>query len=166
MDGPTLEKLKENFSNSILDIIEFRGELTVIIKKEDLIKICEFLKSDPELEYNFLSDVCGVDFPEREKRFELVYNLYSIPNRFRVRLKIRVGEGESVPSVTPVWSGADWMEREVYDLFGIRFDNHPDLRRILLPDDWVGHPLRKDFPLTREEISFSYNQDKKPKIIE
>lgn len=150
----------------ILEIIEFRGELTFIIKKENLIKVCQFLKSDPELKYNFLSDVCGVDFPQKEKRFEVVYNLYSVPNRWRVRLKVRVREGESVPSATSVWSAANWMEREVYDMFGVKFENHPDLRRILMPDDWVGHPLRKDFPLTREEITFSYNKDKKPKIFE
>ena len=166
MDSVTLKKLKEKFSDLILEIIEFRGELTFIIKKEDLIKVCQFLKSDPELKYNFLSDVCGVDYPEKEKRFEVVYNLYSVPNRWRVRLKVRVREGESVPSVTSVWSAANWMEREVYDMFGVKFENHPDLRRILMPDDWIGHPLRKDFPLTREEITFSYNKDKKPEILE
>jgi len=166
MDNTTLEKLKEKFSDLILEVIEFRGELTFIIKKEDLIKVCQFLKSDPELKYNFLSDVCGVDFPEKEKRFEVVYNLYSVPNRWRVRLKVRVREGESVPSVTSVWSAANWMEREVYDMFGVKFENHPDLRRILMPDDWVGHPLRKDFPLTKEEITFGYNKDEKPEILE
>lgn len=166
MEGITLKKLKAKFSNSILETTEFREELTFIIKKEDLIRVCQFLKSDPDLKYNFLSDVCGVDFPEKEKRFEVVYNLYSVPNRWRVRLKIRIGEGESVPSATSVWSAANWMEREVYDMFGVKFDNHPDLRRILMPDDWVGHPLRKDFPLTKEEITFSYNKDKKPEILE
>ncbi len=166
MDNTTLEKLKEKFSDLILEVIEFRGELTFIIKKEDLIKVCQFLKPDPELKYNFLSDVCGVDFPQKEKRFEVVYNLYSVPNRWRVRLKVRVREGESVSSVTSVWSAANWMEREVYDMFGVKFENHPDLRRILMPDDWVGYPLRKDFPLTREEITFSYNKDKKPEILE
>jgi NADH-quinone oxidoreductase subunit C len=166
MENITKKKLQEKFPDSILEIVEFRGELTFFLKKEDLIEICVFLKSDPELKYNFLSDVCGVDFPERDKRFEVVYNLYSIPNSFRIRLKIRVGEDEPVPSVTPIWSGANWMEREVYDMLGIRFDNHPDLRRILLPDDWVGYPLRKDFPLTREEITFSHNKNKKPKIRE
>jgi len=166
MESITQKKLKEKFPDSILEVIEFRGELTFIIKKKDLIKICEFFKSDPDLKYNFLSDVCGVDFPEREKRFEIVYNLYSIPNQLRVRLKVKVGEDESVSSVTLVWSGADWMEREVYDMFGVKFENHPDLRRILMPDNWVGHPLRKDFPLTREEVTFTHNKDRKPKITE
>lgn len=165
MKNLTLEKLKERFGDSIQDVIQFRGELTVIIKKEALLKMCEFLKSDPDLNYDFLSDVCGVDFPEREKRFEVVYNLYSIPNRRRVRLKIEVGETESVTSVTSIWEGANWAEREVFDMFGIEFENHPDLTRILMPDDWVGHPLRKDFPLTKEEVSFTHNQHRPPKRV-
>ncbi len=166
MENLTLKTLKEKFSNSILDVIEFREELTIIIKKEDLLKICDFLKNDPDLQYNFLSDVCGVDYPEKKKRFEVVYNLYSIPKRWRVRLKINVEQGESIPSVTSIWEGANWPEREVFDMFGIKFDKHPDLTRILMPDDWVGHPLRKDFPLTKEEISFSHNRGRPPKIVE
>jgi NADH-quinone oxidoreductase subunit C len=166
MKNLTSEKLRERFSDSILDIIEFRGELIIIIKKEALLGICDFLKTDPDLQYDFLSDVCGVDYPEKEKRFEVVYNLYSIPNRWRVRLKINVGEDESVPSVTSIWSSANWHEREVFDMFGVKFDNHPDLKRILMPDDWVGHPLRKDFPLTREEVTFTHNKHRPPKRIE
>jgi NADH-quinone oxidoreductase subunit C len=94
-----------------------------------------------------------------------VYNLYSLPFRWRVRLKIRVAEGESVPSLTPIWHTANWHEREVYDMFGVKFDNHPDLQRILMPDDWVGHPLRKDYPLMFEEVTFTHNKDKPPRII-
>jgi NADH-quinone oxidoreductase subunit C len=165
MENLTLKKLKQRFSDSILDIIEFRGEFTFIITKETLLEICEFLKNDSELQYNFLSDVCGVDYPEREKRFEIVYNLYSIPNKWRVRLKIFVGENEPVPSITSIWEGANWPEREIFDMFGIEFENHPDLTRILMPDDWVGHPLRKDFPLTKEEVAFSHNQHRPPKRI-
>ncbi len=165
MENLTLKKIKEKFSDSILDVIEFREEFTFIIKKEALLEICKFLKNDPELQYNFLSDVCGVDYPEREKRFEVVYNLYSIRNRWRVRLKINVGENESVPSITSIWEGANWHEREVFDMFGVKFENHPDLTRILMPDDWVGHPLRKDFPLTKEEVTFTHNQHRPPKRI-
>lgn len=165
MKNLTSEKLKQRFSDSIQDVIEFREELTFIIKKEALLEICEFLKNDPELQYNFLSDVCGVDYPKREKRFEIVYNLYSIPNKWRVRLKINVSENESVSSVTSIWEGANWSEREVFDMFGVKFESHPDLTRILMPDDWVGHPLRKDFPLTKEEITFTYNQHRPPKRI-
>jgi len=166
MENLTLKKLKEKFPGSIVEIIEFRGELTLVIKKESLIDICQFLKDDPDLVYNFLSDICGVDFSERGKRFEVVYNLYSIPNRWRVRLKVNLAEDESCASLTSLWEAANWLEREAFDMFGIKFDNHPDLKRILMPDDWIGHPLRKDFPLTKEEITFSYNKDKPPRIVE
>jgi NADH-quinone oxidoreductase subunit C len=165
MENLTLKKLKANFADSILEVIEYRGQLSITLKKEDLPLICKFLRDEPELKYNFLSDVCGVDYPLREKRFDVIYNLYSLPFRWRVRLKIKLAEGESVFSVTPIWSGANWLEREVFDMFGVKFDNHPDLRRILMPDDWEGHPLRKTYPLTIEEIAFSHNKDKPPAII-
>ncbi len=166
MKNLTLEKLKEKFSDSIQHVTEFRGELTIIITKDGLLGICDFLKKDPDLQYNFLSDVCGADYPRKEKRFEVVYNLYSIAKRWRVRLKVNIGEEESIPSVTSIWSTANWLEREVFDMFGVEFENHPDLRRILMPDDWLGHPLRKDFPLTREEVAFNYNKDRPPKMVE
>ena len=166
MENLTLKKLKEKFPAFIVEIIEFRGELTFIIRKESLIEVCQFLKNDPELKYDFLSDICGVDFLGREKRLEVVYNLYSIPNRWRVRLEVNLAEDESVDSLTSLWDAANWLEREAYDMFGIKFDNHPDLKRILMPDDWIGHPLRKDFPLTKEEITFSHNKDKPPRIVE
>jgi NADH-quinone oxidoreductase subunit C len=165
MNSIALEKLKERFPESILEVGEFRDELTIIVKKEGIVPICQFLRDDPKLSYNFLSDLCGVDYLERKPRFDVVYNLYSIEKNHRVRLKVRVDEGEIVPSVTSVWSGANWHEREVFDMFGIRFDGHPDLRRILMPDDWEGHPLRKDFPLTQEEVMFNYNKDKPPRIV-
>jgi NADH-quinone oxidoreductase subunit C len=164
MENLTLKKLKENFSDSILEVVEHRSQLSLTIKKENLLLICKFLKDEPELKYNFLSDVCGVDYPQREKRFEIAYNLYSLAFRWRIRLKIKIAEGESILSVTPIWSGANWLEREVYDMFGVKFDNHPDLRRILMPDDWEGHPLRKTYPLTTEEVTFSHNKDKPPAI--
>jgi len=165
MNNITLQKVKEKFANSILEVAEFRGELAIVLRKEDIVPMCQFLRDDPELSYNFLSDLCGVDRPEREPRFDVVYNLYSIEKNHRVRLKVQVDEGESVPSVTSVWSGANWFEREVFDMFGIRFDGHPDLRRILMPEDWEGHPLRKDFPLTKEEVMFNYNKDRPPRIF-
>ncbi len=165
MENLALEKLKENFADSILEVIEYRDQLSITIKKEDLPLICKFLRDEPELKYDFLSDVCGVDYPQREKRFDVIYNLYSLPFRWRIRLKVKLDEGESVLSVTPIWKGANWLEREVFDMFGVKFDNHPDLRRILMPDDWEGHPLRKTYPLTTEEIAFSHNKDKPPAII-
>jgi NADH-quinone oxidoreductase subunit C len=112
------------------------------------LKVCEFLKDDPETGFDFLSFVCAVDYLPREPRFEVVYQLYSTKTHKRFRLKTRIGSQDAtVPSVTSLWPTADWHERETFDLMGISFQDHPDLRRILLPADWVGHPLRKDYPL-------------------
>lgn len=139
-------KLKERFAADILEVKEFRGEVTVTVNKENIADICKFLKT--ALAYNMLTDVTAVDYLGREPRFMMVYNLYSIPNKDRLRVKAPVSEsGCFIDTVTTVWSSADWLEREVFDLFGITFNGHPDLRRILMTDDWVGHPLRKDYPL-------------------
>jgi NADH-quinone oxidoreductase subunit C len=138
--------LKEKFASSLLEVKEFRGEVTVTVKKEDIIAVCRFLKT--ELRYDMLTDVTAVDYLGQEPRFMMVYNLYSIPNKDRLRVKAPVTEGDcTVDSLTALWNSANWLEREVYDLFGVIFNNHPDLRRILMTDDWVGHPLRKDYPL-------------------
>jgi NADH-quinone oxidoreductase subunit C len=139
-------KLKEKFASSVIDVKEFRGEVTVTVRKEDVIEICKFLKEN--LQYNLLTDVTAVDYFGKDPRFMVVYNLYSIPNKDRLRLKAPVEESDTtIDSVVPVWTTANWLEREVYDLFGVTFRNHPDLRRILMTDDWIGHPLRKDYPL-------------------
>ena len=139
-------KLKERFASSILEVKEFRGEVTVTVRKEDVVEICKFLKES--LAYNMLTDVTAVDYLGKEPRFQVVYNLYSIPNKDRLRVKAPVSENDAtIDSLTVLWNSADWLERETFDLFGIRFNNHPDLRRILMTDDWVGHPLRKDYPL-------------------
>jgi NADH-quinone oxidoreductase subunit C len=139
-------KLKEKFASSVLDAKEFRGEVTVTVKKEDIVAICRFLRD--ELRYNLLTDVTAVDYLGQEPRFMVVYNLYSIPNKDRLRVKAAVAEGDcTIDTVTALWDSADWVERETFDLFGITFTGHPDLRRILMTDDWVGHPLRKDYPL-------------------
>lgn len=139
-------KLREKFPSSVLDTREFRGEVTVTVRKEDIAEICGFLKE--ALRYNLLTDVTAVDYLGRDPRFMVVYNLYSIPNKDRLRVKAPVAETDcAIDTVTGVWNTANWLEREVFDLFGITFRNHPDLRRILMTDDWVGHPLRKDYPL-------------------
>jgi NADH-quinone oxidoreductase subunit C len=142
-----VEKLREKFQASILEVKTFRGEITVTVMKRDIYEICKFLHSDPDLQYHFLTDLCGVDFFPQTPRFEVVYLLYSFKINHRLRVKIRVEEGESVLSVESIWKAANWLEREAYDLFGISFENHPDLRRILLWDGYEGHPLRKDFPV-------------------
>lgn len=136
-------KLKERFADSVLECKEFRGEVTVTVKKEKILEVLKTLRDD--LRYNFLTDVTAVDYLGQAPRYMVVYNLYSIPNKDRLRIKVPVED--SIESATPLWSTANWLEREVFDLMGINFLNHPDLRRILMPDNWEGHPLRKDYPL-------------------
>lgn len=145
----TVEKVRQKFPQAIVETVEFRDEQTIVLKPEDLVTVCSYLQKD--LQYNFLSSVTAVDWPERLPRFDIVYHLLSIPNQCVLRLKARVGqrreEHPAVPTVVGVWPSANWYEREVYDLFGITFSDHPDMRRILMPMDWTTHPLRKDYPL-------------------
>ncbi|SRR5216683_3895955 len=145
----TVTLVKEKFPQAVVEIVEFRAEQTIVLQAASLISVCTYLQKN--LRYNFLSTVTAVDWPERTPRFDVVYQLLSLPNQSVLRLKVRVGErGEdhpSVPSVTSIWPGANWYEREVYDLFGLEFAGHPDLRRIMMPPDWTTHPLRKDYPL-------------------
>lgn len=148
MSEMVVEKLKKRFAATVLGSYSFRDESTVIVKKEDIVAVCKYLKSDPDLSFDFLSDLCGVDYIGREPRFEVVYHLFSISKHHRIRLKAMVGEGEKISSVVSVWSTADWHEREVFDMYGIVFEGHPNLIRILMPENWDGHPLRKDYPLT------------------
>src|SRR5580765_744593 len=144
---PLVEKLKEKFGEAVAEAFEFLGQLSIRIDGARIVEVCDALKEDAETPFNYLSDLTCVHWPDRrEAPFEVVYNLYSISQNERVRLKVNAN-GEGVESVTSVWPAADWLEREVYDLFGVVFRNHPDLRRILLPPDWEGHPLRKDYPL-------------------
>lgn len=143
---PLVKKLKSKFGDAIGDASEFIGQLSVYVAGEQIVAVCDYLRSDRESSFNYLSDLTCVHYPERrEAPFEIVYNLFSIDENERVRLKVRTSA--SVDSVTGVWPAANWLEREVFDLFGVTFTNHPDLRRLLLPPDWEGHPLRKDYPL-------------------
>ncbi len=139
-------KLRERFAADIVEVKEFRGEVTVTVTKNNIVEICNYLKT--ALGYNLLTDVTAVDYLGKSPRFQVVYNMYSIPSKDRLRVKAQVEEADAtIDSVSGVWSSANWLERETYDLFGITFAGHPDLRRILMTDDWVGHPLRKDYPL-------------------
>jgi NADH-quinone oxidoreductase subunit C len=141
-----VDKLKAKFGDTVLDEKEFRGEVTVVVKKEEIVAVCTFLKD--ELGFNFLTDLCGVDYLGTAPRFMVVYHLYNIGTHQRFRVKASVEESDArIDTVSGVWSTANWHERECYDLMGISFNNHPDLRRILLPDEWEGHPLRKDYPV-------------------
>jgi len=153
-------KLKKEYSEKIEEIYFFRGILNLVIKPSDVIEICRYLKTDSDLNFNFLSCVTAVDYlGKRDKRFEVVYVLFSIRKHHRIIIKIRVDEGEEVPSLTALWDTANFQEREVYDMFGIKFSGHPDMTRILMDDDWVGYPQRKDFPLTYELPQFSHSRD-------
>ena len=142
-----LKKLQEFAPESIEGAREFRDELTIYIRPDRLIRVCEFLRDDPSLTFKYLSDITAVDLYPNEPRFEVVYHLLSLENAERLRLKVRTGgENPRVDSLVPVYPSANAFEREVFDLFGIQFTGHPYLRRILLPEDWEGHPLRKDYP--------------------
>jgi NADH-quinone oxidoreductase subunit C len=142
------DKIKENFPDEVLSTSEFRGQVSVLIRKGRIMDIGRYLHDEPELNMDYLRDLTAVDYlGKKEPRFEVVYHLYSIKHRHLIRLKAEVSDSDcTIDSVMPVWIGADWHERECYDLFGIRFNGHPDLRRILMPEDWEGHPLRKDYP--------------------
>lgn len=140
---------------AVVDEIEEFGELTIEIRPERLLDVCRFLQGPPA-SFTMLSDVTCVDFPEAPGRFRMAYQLAALESGAKLRLRVWAGADEpSVDSVTSVWPTANWLEREVYDMFGVRFTGHPDLARILMPDDWVGHPLRKDYPLGGEEVTFS-----------
>ncbi|MGP8051354.1 MAG: NADH-quinone oxidoreductase subunit C [Desulfobaccales bacterium] len=141
--------VQAQFPDELLEVVEFRGETTIVVKPERLVDICRALRDDPETSFRYLSMIAGMDYLPQSPRFGLVYNLYSHQHHNRVTLKTRLADDAAplAPSVTPVWTTANWHEREIYDMMGIRFQGHPDLRRILMPADWVGHPQRKDYPL-------------------
>ncbi|HEV2176735.1 MAG TPA: NADH-quinone oxidoreductase subunit C [Terriglobia bacterium] len=146
-DNPILKRLRDFAPDAIDGTQLFRGELTVHIHRENLRQVCECLRDDAELTFKYLSDLTAVDHYPNEPRFETVYHLYSIERNERLRLKVRLaGDNPQVDSVVPVWPGANAFEREVFDLFGVYFVGHPYLVRILMPEDWEGYPLRKDYP--------------------
>lgn len=140
--------LRERFPQEILEVNYFRNELTFLVDKKSIVDICRFLRDEPELSLDHLVDLCGVDRAKRKDRFEVVYHLVSLKNKYRIRLKVRVDEKDcNVDSVTSVYPTANWHERETYDMFGVVFNNHPDLRRMYMPEEFEYYPLRKDFPL-------------------
>jgi NADH-quinone oxidoreductase subunit C len=142
-----LKKLRDHDPEAVEEARAFRGEVTVYIRPDRFVGTCEFLRDEPGLKFNFLADVTALDLYPQEPRFELVYHLLSIETAQRLRLKVRVsGEDPRCVTIIPVWPSANAFEREVFDLFGIIFEGHPFLRRMLLPEEWEGHPLRKDYP--------------------
>jgi NADH-quinone oxidoreductase subunit C len=147
-DDPLIDKVKQRFGEAISEAVATLGQQIIRVKKDSLIELCRYLKEDEETLFDMCTDVTAIHWPERAgQEFDIVVLLYSVPKNRRLRVKVALAEGESCPSVTPLWEGANWMEREVYDMFGVRFDGHPDLRRILLPPDWPGYPLRKEYPI-------------------
>jgi NADH-quinone oxidoreductase subunit C len=147
LKNSAVEQLREWDSQSVAEVIEFRGETTIVVPRERLVRASEYLKAEPSLLFSFLSDISPVDRFPLEPRFEVNYHLLSIDRKERLRLKVRLpGRDPVIPSVTAVWPTANWHEREAFDLFGIQFQGHPDLRRILMPDEWEGYPLRRDYP--------------------
>jgi NADH-quinone oxidoreductase subunit C len=165
--NPIVARVREAFGEAITRDEEINGQLVIHVDPARIADVCTLLRDDPTMRFDHLSDVTAVDFllynPDggppgqgRTPRFDVVYHLYSITHNHRVRLKAAVDEDDAtLPSVTSIWPAADWAERETFDLYGIRFSGHPNLTRILTPDDWQGHPLRKDYPLIEEEIEFS-----------
>jgi len=154
INHPAAAKLKNKFPGMGLKAAEFREDTHIIVPKEKLTEVVSFLKSDPELNYNMLADVSAVDYlgypgAPKDGRYGLVYVLDSVPSTKRLILRVFVDDGEmEVDSLVPLYAAADWLEREVFDMFGIKFNNHPNLRRILTSDDFQAHPLRKDYPVT------------------
>ena len=146
---PLVEALRQEHAEWVSDVVQAFGEITVYVPREHIVAVCQYMKTTPGLEFTMLADLCGVDRgPEEEPRFEVNYHLFSPTKFHRLRLKVLLNEDDPhVQTVTTVWRTANWHERETFDMFGVIFEGHPDLRRILLPDDWQGHALRKDFPL-------------------
>ena len=164
-----IQKLEEHHADALLSQDEMRGAIVVVVRKEQAYAVLEYLKTDPELAYTFLVDVTALDNSQMESelmqfdyaRYMVVYQLYSYQGQCRLRVKVPVHENDlNTPSVTGLWQGANWLERETYDMFGINFEGHPDLRRILMPDDFEGHPLQKDYPLRGRGERESFNFDK------
>jgi NADH-quinone oxidoreductase subunit C len=145
---PAVARLMNRNAEAVTGVKFDREEMTIYVSRDHIREACILLKEDPACPFNFLSDVTCVDLYPSEPRFEVIYHLLSILNRERVRLKVRLNSASpAVESLTSVWPGANYFEREVFDLFGVRFTGHPYLRRILMPEDWEGHPLRKDYPV-------------------
>ena len=170
MEDKIRQFFEENYKDGVVKEDNFRDQLSIYLKKEYVLDVLRDLKSDEELSFDLLADICSLDWlgqpDEEEGRFEVIYNLYSIKNSFRLFIKVRLnGKDPEIDTVSGFWQTANWLEREVNDLMGIKFTGHPDPRKIVIPDDMEGHPLRKDFPLTYETPKFNWNKDDPPEVI-
>jgi NADH-quinone oxidoreductase subunit C len=158
MTNKLVELVKSKFPNAVQDTIEFRGETTIVVPREAVVDVCTFLRDEPDARFDFLSDLSAADHYPEEPRFNVNLQLYSMEHNHSLRVKVRLNGGDAVmPSLTGVWPGANWHEREVWDLMGVKFTGHPDPRRIFLPEDYLGHPLRRDAPIVYEEPQFTHN---------
>ena len=156
----TIEFLRAEFEQDVISVSIFRDQTTLEVSSDGLQGVVKALRDHPEFQYNFLADLTAVDYWPDEPRFAVVYQLYSISNRVFLTLKVRLASDQAeVPSIEKIFKNANWHEREVLDMFGIEFSDHSDPRRIIMPHDWEGHPLRKDYPLGYEEVQFSFNFD-------
>jgi len=152
LDNGLVKRYKEKFGPAILEAWTDRKQAILVVARELLVEITMYSRDDEK--FDWLSDLTAVDWPKRERRFDVVLNMYSFEKNERLRLKVQATADERVPSVQGVWSTANWMEREVYDMFGVVFEGHPDLKRILLPDEWQGHPLRKDYDILTQDTAW------------
>jgi len=159
------DDLKGTVGDALTDVHQAHDELMVTCRSDRLIEVMRLLRDDPRYLFKVLVDICGVDYPDREKRFDVVYNLLSLRHNRRIRVKVECGERELVPSVVGIWSAAGWYERETWDLYGILFADNPDLRRILTDYGFDGHPMRKDFPLTGF-VEVRYDEEQKRVVYE
>jgi NADH-quinone oxidoreductase subunit C len=155
--------VKQAFGKAVRDVVEFRGETTLVLDPTSIVKVAQYLRDTPGLVFNYLSSISDVDYwpdTSRPGRFGVSYHLYSMLYNRRIRLKVYLpDENPEVETVTSVWPGANWLEREIADLMGITFKGHPDSRRLMMPDDWNGHPHRRDYPLGYETVMFSFNAE-------
>jgi NADH-quinone oxidoreductase subunit C len=154
---PLIDRIRERFGDAITETVATLGQQIIRVNSASYLDLCNFLHDDEEALFDMCTDLTAIHWPERAgQEFDVVALLYSVPKNRRLRVKVSVADGDACPSVTPIWAGADWMEREVFDMFGIRFEGHPDLRRILLPDDWPGHPLRKEYPIEYRDNEWTH----------
>ena len=153
MGSDQIDRINSKYKGVILDSHDFRGDQTITVQKNALIELFKFLRDDPELDFKFLMDLTAVDYLNRkDNRFEVVYHFYSLKHNHRLRVKVPVSEDDcTIDSVSSLWKTANWYEREVWDLYGIKFNGHPDMRRILLYEEFKGHPLRKDYPINKRQ---------------
>jgi NADH-quinone oxidoreductase subunit C len=153
-------KLQRELGESVLGFEEFRGQTSVTLDSEAIVNACQMLRDDPDLDFNFLAALTAVDYWPSEPRFKIVYQLYSLANKEFIGLRVPLSnESPEISTIESIYPNANWHEREVFDMFGVTFTDHSDQRRIIMPYDWEGHPLRKDYPLGYEEIQFTFNFD-------